>query len=171
MKDKAIELRRRGKTLREIGQDLGIAVSTAHLWTRHIRLTPDQIRAIKKKHEKAWQLGRQKAGRIRAEKFRKEAEKYRLLGKQQIGKINNRELMLIGAALYWCEGFKKDSRLGFANSDPAMINLFLKWLIQIGNVPMRDIRLRVGVNIAYKDKVREIEERWSDLTGVGLDQF
>lgn len=92
-------------------------------------------------------------------------------GRKSIGEISKRELLLIGATLYWCEGFKKDTRLGFANSDPSMIQPFLHWLYTIGRLQKHEIRLRAGVNISYKEKVAEIERKWSEITGIPLSQF
>lgn len=171
MRQKAVELRRQGKTIREIARILNTASSTVHLWTRHIKLTELQKQAIWEKHKRVFQEGRRKVTlRQRQEREREEA-KYKKLGRDMIGLISRRELMLIGVALYWSEGFKRDSRLGFANSDPDMIKLFLKWLFEVGRVRGEDIRLRVGLNIAYEDRVIGIEKRWSRLTDIPTDQF
>lgn len=170
-REKAVQLRQTGRTLRKISKILNIPVSTAHLWTKQVRLTPSQIKRIKVRHRKIFQLAARKAALAKSAKFKREEERYKVLGKQQIGRVSRRELMLIGAGLYWSEGFKKDNRLGFANSDPAMIKLFLKWLFEVGEVPRENIRLRVGVNVSYKNRVREIERRWVELTGISLDQF
>jgi|SRR3989344_4722688 len=171
MRQKAISLRERGKTLREIGTALGISSSTAHLWTRQVRLNDLQKQAIWERHRQAFQEGRRKVAMRQKQEREKEKAKYKERGGDMIGLISKRELMLIGAALYWSEGFKRDSRLGFANSDPNMIKFFLRWLFEVGEVSREDVRLRVGLNISYKDRVSEIEKKWSILTGMPVGHF
>ena len=171
VQQKAVRLREKGKTLREIGRVLRISSSTAHLWTRVVRLTELQKRAIWEKHKEAFQAGRRRVTLRQRQERHKEEIKYKQIGKNMVGVISKRELMLIGAALYWSEGFKRDSRLGFANSDPDMIRLFLRWLFEVGRIPKESVRLRVGVNMSYRDRVSGIEKKWSRLTGIPLGQF
>ena len=171
MRQKAIYLREKGKTLREIGRTLGISSSTAHLWTRRVKLTNSQKRAIWERHKQAFQEGRRRVALMQRQLREKEDVRYKKLGRDRIGTISQRELVLIGAALYWSEGFKRDSRLGFANSDPEMIKLFLRWLFEVGKVPREDVRLRVGLNVAYKNDAGRVDGVWSKLTGIPLEQF
>jgi hypothetical protein len=171
MRSRAMTLRGAGKTLREIGGALNISSSTAHLWTKGIKLTDLQKHVIWERHKEAFQAGRRRVALRQRQEREKEGMKYKQLGKNMVGVISKRELMLVGAALYWSEGFKRDSRLGFANSDPEMIKLFLRWLFEVGRVPKEDVRLRVGLNIAYKDEIDKIEQVWSELTGISLKQF
>ena len=50
-----------------------------------------------------------------------------------VDQLSEREVLLLGAATYWCEGTKakpwrpNDCRLKFINSDPALILLFLRF--------------------------------------------
>lgn len=171
-KDKATELRKKGKSFREIAKTLQIAVSTAHVWTKHVYISEAKKIALYKKALSALQNSRIKAQKIKREKYVERVNKNLSLGKNIIGtKFSKKEYMLIGASLYWAEGFKKDNRLGFANSDPYMIKLFLFWLENILDVPIECIRLRVGLNFSFTDRVGEIEKYWSDLTEIPLKQF
>ncbi len=61
---------------------------------------------------------------------------------EQIGDLSERELLLIGAVLYWAEGGKSKpwSRrewLEFINSDPDVIRLYVTWLSLLGVQPER----------------------------------
>jgi len=171
IKQKAVSLRKSGKTFRQISKQLNLALGTTHLWTKHVKLTKSQQSLIKQKHQKAFISGRKKAAELQKHKTKTTQLKYRKVGYKLINSLSKRELLLIGAALYWSEGFKKDSRLGFANSDPKMIKLFLKWLFKIGKVPKNCIRLRVGLNQHYKNKAGQIQKRWSKITNIPLSQF
>ncbi len=119
----------------------------------------------------ALQKGRLKAAASQRNRKRKEIERLKRSGTKKIGRLNCREYFLVGCGLYWAEGFKKDSRLGFANSDPEMIKFILNWLVNICRVPVDLIRLRVGVNISHQYRISEIEKKWSEITGISLSQF
>ena len=172
LRQQAISLRGKGKTFRQISRELNIPLGTIHLWTKNVQLTTKQLETIKKSHHNLLIAGRIKA----AHKQKKETARQHLvdfkIGEDKVGHVfTQKDLLLIGAALYWGEGFKKDSRLGFANSDPQMIKLFLDWLIKIGNIPKTDIRLRVGVNQAYIKEIDVIQNEWSVTTGIPRTQF
>ncbi len=51
-------------------------------------------------------------------------------GTEEIGKLNRRELFLVGVALYWAEGFKHkdESSLGLATLDQKMAVFYVNWL-------------------------------------------
>ena len=166
-----IRLRKLGRTFREISKTTNTPLSTVHLWSKHILLTRKHKREITRKHQQSLAKGRKKA--LKKQKRMRELERSLFIkkGKKSIGRINRRELLLIGAALYWCEGFKRDTRLGFANSDPKMIQLFLKWLVEIGKVNPKEIRLRVGANVAYKNSIEVIQQKWAQVTGIPFNQF
>src|SRR5438128_385559 len=63
----------------------------------------------------------------------KQEEIDRLLaeGALRIGELTSRDLLIAGAALYAGEGSKTDGAVKFANSDPRMIWLFLRWFRSI----------------------------------------
>ena len=170
-KQKVRNLRKQGNTFREISKITHTPLSTVYLWTKHINLTKQQQDQIDRKHHQAFAEGRKKALQKQRQKRQKEMIQNLRKGESLIGKVNHRELLLIGAALYWCEGFKRDTRLGFANSDPKMIQLFLKWLVEIGQVNPKDIRLRVGANISYKNSIEAIQQKWAQVTGIPINQF
>lgn len=171
IKQTAISLRKQGKTFRQISAQLNIPLGTTHLWTKDTSLSESQLQHIRDKHQNAFHQGRKNAAEKQKQLSHQRFHINYDLGFSLISNITQRELILIGASLYWAEGFKKDSRLGFANSDPRMIKLFLKWLIEIMKVPEKDIRLRVGVNQSYKDQVYLIEKKWSEMIHIPLEQF
>lgn len=78
---------------------------------------------------------------------------------------------MMGLALYWAEGFKKDHSLGFVNSDPGMIQVFLKWLKTYGEVNAASIRLRVQIHEVYKPTISSIQSYWADLLQIPVSQF
>ncbi len=170
-KKEARKLRQRGKGLKEIAKLLRVSPASVHKWCQDIKLTPLQKRMLKKKVFDALQKGRKKVAQNQRQRRLKEIKELKAKGIKEIGSLDEKEFFIAGAALYWAEGFKKDSRLGFANSDPDMIKFFLKWLIKSCGVSKEEIRLRVGLNISHKDRIEKVEKYWSELTEIPLNQF
>lgn len=171
LKIKARRLRQKGLGIKTIANRIEVSSSTVSYWCKDIKLTLSQIKELER-HAHDPFYGRRKEYIQRVKKMRlQKIQELKQEGIKEVGNLNNRELFITGIALYWAEGFKKDRRLGFANSDPAMINLFLGWLSRCCHVPKKDIRVRVGLNISHKARVNEIESYWSKMTGIPLIQF
>lgn len=168
---KARILRRAGLGIKTIARKLEVSSSTVSLWCRDIILSQKQYDTLMKRAHDPY-YGRRKDNIIKQMKKRLDTiERLKQEGIRKIATLNWRELFIAGVALYWAEGFKKDKRLGFANSDPAMIKFFLLWLIKCCKVPKHVIRLRVGLNISHKVRISEVEAHWSQVTKISLSQF
>jgi hypothetical protein len=94
-------------------------------------------------------------------------------GENEVGKLTERELFLIGIALYWAEGFKHkdESSLGLATMDVNMARLYITWLKECLGVENDRFSFRVTANIKYSGKIKMMEKHWSDCLGVDIDQF
>ena len=92
----------------------------------------------------------------------------------QHGGKRTAKLVLIGAAIYWCEGGKAkpwrpdDCRIKFINSDPLLVALFLRFLDALG-VPPVDRRFRVSIH--ENADASEAVRWWADQVGVPAAQF
>ena len=78
-------------------------------------------------------------------------------------------LKIAGAMLYWGEGAKKGFGIDFANSDPEMIKLFLKFLRQICGVS--ESRLRVYLYAHEHQNLKDLKDYWNKVTKIPLTQF
>lgn len=168
---KAKKLRQKGESLKKIAKKLNVSPASVHKWCQNIKLTHQQRKKLDQRTFNALQEGRKKIAQNQRQKRLKEISELKTKGIKDIGNLTKKEFFIAGVALYWAEGFKKDSRLGFANSDPKMIRLFLKWLINICEVPKKEIRLRVGLNISHKNRLKEVEDYWSKITNIPLSRF
>ena len=95
-------------------------------------------------------------------------------------KITNKELSILGAALYSCEGTKlrRDKRrknnvyhwvIEFTNSNPSLIKYFLVFLRRV--IKIDESRLK-GQLFIYNDlKQKRIEKDWSVISGIPLNNF
>jgi hypothetical protein len=114
---RARQLRAESRTLADIASELGIAKSSVSLWVRDVEFVPSPRRTGARRRPNV--LQRRKAGEIEA---------MQLEGMARLGQLDEQSFLAAGAALYAGEGAKRDGSVRFANSDPRMISLFLKWL-------------------------------------------
>lgn len=170
-KSKAVRLRLKGKSIRGIAKQIGSPASTVSLWCKNIKLTDTQQKILDDNSKNPYYAGRG----IYLNKLKKKTilktinlEKK---GTKKVGKLNERELFLTGATLYWAEGFKKDTQAGLGSLDPEMIKFYIKWLNVCFGYQNKDLIFRVTANISHKNRIKEIEKYWSDLLNVPLDQF
>lgn len=85
---------------------------------------------------------------------------------------SNRKLKIIGTMLYWAEGAKiggKSEIVDFANSDPAMINIFLSFLRKICGI--NESKLKILLYCYSNQNVHKLIDFWSKLTKISKSQF
>lgn len=172
LKKRAIKLRRNGYLYAEIGRELGIAKSTAHLWTSGTSLDAKQSEKInfklrssrQKKIEKLATINRQRREQ-RDELLRKQAEEFVKLTKPNAD-INR----LLCAVMFWCEGGKDtQSGIRFINSDPLMISTFLKLLRN--SFSLDEMKFRALIHLhEYHDAQQQLKF-WSKITRIPPSQF
>lgn len=146
-----------------------MARSTAYQWTKHIALVQDTAEAERRKaHAKVMTDARWARHRLRREQRQAEIARDAVA---QVGAVGDRDLLLLGAAIYWCEGTKsKPWRSGemiqFVNSDVRLIRLFLRFLGIAGHTA-EDIAFRVAI---HETGDREAAERWwAEQVGVPVE--
>lgn len=159
-REKAIRLRKKGKTYAEILQEVPVAKSTLSVWFRGVQLSTPQKQIISTKKRAAADRGAlaQKNKRL------KQIQILLTQGVKDVGKLSDRELWLIGVALYWAEGSKQrvssvSTGLLFSNSDPAMLRVFLSWL-RLLKVPDSDRVFELYVHTSRKDDVQKFQRWW-----------
>lgn len=82
-----------------------------------------------------------------------------------------RVIEAMGTMLYWSEGNKSDKYKGvdFANSDPAMIKMFLKFIRE--RFKITEKRLRVYLYCYSNQNTDDLINYWSIQTGISPKQF
>ncbi len=169
-KKRAVELRKAGRTYGEILKDLPVSRGSLSCWLRDVALGPEQAARIEQKNSAALR----KLSAINERRKRASQEGKRRLAEgaaKEIRGISEQELKLIGIALYWAEGYKRSGwrTVCFANSEPQMIILMMRWFRQVCGVPEKKFRIRIQGYDA--DGVRKSQSFWSRVTGVPLSQF
>ena len=170
-KIKARELRKKGYSIKQIAKRLKVSVGSVSSWCKDVELTLEQIKILEQHSRDPYYGKRRKYFELLKKTTQLKIEKLKQQGISKVGKLTKRELFLVGSALYWAEGFKKDKQVGFANQDPAMIKFIIKWLQVCFGYKPSDLVLRTTMNISHKHRADEINNYWSRITGMPLDEF
>lgn len=145
--------------MKQIAARLGVSVGSVHLWTKDIEIDPDQARRnraeAREKASRTWRL----------------KNRTRRLAFQEEGRERARSedpLHRAGCFLYWAEGAKSRSTVGFANSDVNMVRFFVRFLRESLEVPVERIRMNFNVYTDNGLSIEQIEQYW--LTALELDR-
>jgi transcriptional regulator with XRE-family HTH domain len=170
LRAKARELRKQGLDYEEIVAELGVSKSSVSLWVR------DLPRPAGLSYEECRKRSAEGVRRYwEAERPIREAERQAISAAAgaQIGPLNDREILIAGAVAYWCEGaknkpYRRDDRVIFMNSDPALIKFFLRFLEAAGT-ERED--LIYSVQIHETADVEAAQRFWLDITRADPAQF
>jgi hypothetical protein len=163
LKHKAIQLRKMGSTYSEIMKEVPVAKSTISLWLREVGLSKFQKQTITEKYKQGQLRGAASQHRKRLRKtFQLTTE-----AKKEVGKLSKRELWLVGAALYWAEGSKQrndriSARCSFSNTDPALLDVFVRWLKSVCEIHRDDISFSIYVHENSANSVEMVKQYWAD---------
>jgi len=173
LRAQAITMRQAGATVPEIAEALTVSKSTAYLWVKHLPLDETSERAQQRRSEHS-----RRVAETRWEPLRKKRDADRAATNQAeanwVGELSDREIMLLGAVAYWCEGTKSKPwqpnrcRTTFINSDPTLIRLFLRFLESWGE-DRQTLKYRVSI---HESADAEAAGRWwADVVGVPFEIF
>ncbi|WP_428961985.1 helix-turn-helix domain-containing protein [Micromonospora fluostatini] len=165
-------LRLQGCSVPEIAERLGISRSSAYRWVGHLPLVRDEAT------ERARRSARSAATAERwvARRAARDAARAETVAACAgfVKRLRYRDLVLVGAAIYWSEGTKakpwrpNDCRVRFVNSDPVLVELFVSFVEALG-VPRATLRYRVSIHETADpaDAVRW----WAAAVGVPPEDF
>ena len=170
---RAVAMREAGATVPEIAEALQVAKSTAYVWVRHLPLDETSERAQQRRSEHSrrisearWEPLRKKRDADRAATNEAEA--------RWVGELSEREVRLLGAVAYWCEGAKAKpwrphrSELNFINSDPVLIQLFLRFVEGLG-VDRGGLTYRISIHESADAEAAG--QWWAAVAGVPFGIF
>lgn len=170
-KIKARKLRRKGESIKKIAKIVNVSVSTASLWCRDVQLTNNQVENLRKRQTDPFYGKRLDYYLQKKKEFNLKLLNLKNEGIHSIGKLSKREIFLIGIALYWGEGFKKDSLVGLATLDTKIAKFFIFWLNKSFKITSKNLLLRVTANISYKKQINKLEKYWSKELNIPINQF
>jgi hypothetical protein len=95
-------------------------------------------------------------------------------GKRNLPAIDKKDLAIVGALLYWAEGYKRlkikdgrermDHKISFVNSDAEMITVFVRFLRVVLNIPEEKIHLSMRLYAHINEN--EARTYWMRATGL-----
>jgi hypothetical protein len=146
----------KGMSMRCIASTLGVAVSSVSRWTRDIELTELQTDALRAGNPIYDAQVRGQEGRSRSARLIREAAQR--AGRERAAQWD--ALHIQGCMLYWAEGSKGRNVAALTNSDPEMLDLFVRFLRESYDVPDSKLALSVNCHLGNGLDVHEIEDWW-----------
>jgi len=174
LKKMAIGLRKQGKTYSEIQNILRekIPKSTLSGWCKNIQLSSIQKERIKRIIRQNAKNGREVALRVNRKHRQEYLASIPKRNKHLDGILEDTDTAKIALAmLYLGEGSKgsKNSRLLFANSDPFVIDLYLRVLKQCYDLDKS--KFRCTILCRADQNVKKLENFWHKTTKISSKQF
>ena len=169
LREKAIQLRKKGWSYREIREVVPVSKSSLSLWLKDVVLTEEhKARLAMLKLQGSSKAGEtNQARRIAREQAIIEA------AAAQVGLLAESELFVAGLVAYWAEGAKtkpwrRQNTVDFINSDPTMVLLFLAWLRLLG---IGREELTFYLSIHESADLAAAHAFWKSLIGAGPDRW
>ncbi len=169
-REKARALRQKGWSVRAIAKAINCSKGSVSNWVIDIPLTTEQIKKLKSNQDR----GRAKAANHpNSPKLKWARIRQQIIDQAEQSiprKCSLDNLKLIGASLYWAEGYTASrNSFVFANCDPSMIKLILYFLRAVCKVTMSKIRGRVNIHPSLD--IKDADKYWSKVTGIPLKQI
>ncbi len=157
------DLRRAGLSYGEIMDLIPVKKSTVATWCREIKLSSDQIAAIKERTAP-------KPGTPRDTQWRRreEIERLRAEALASIPELAREQLWIAGSTLYWAEGAKTRNQLRLANTDPRALRLFIAWVLRYID---RDAEFSIQLHLHEGNDEAAAREFWIEATGLHDSNF
>lgn len=169
-KGRAILLRKQGKSYNEITRILDIPKSTLSSWLKNIKMSAGIKERLWNKTRTKWATSITRFNKERARIAQRTAQQIQDLTSNDIKRISKRELLLIGSALYWAEGYKKSRwAVVFSNSDPLMIRLIMRFFREICII--KEDKFFATVQIHPNTTSQKSINYWSKITKIPKKQF
>lgn len=169
LQNQAIELRKKGYSIRAIEQKLHVSRASVSTWTKTVKLTNKQIAILYRNKITGSLKGSYVASQNKINKTIKETKEIEQIGRSDIGEISKRDRFMLGIALYLGEGSKTSHNVSFTNSDAKVIKFMKDWLVEFCNVGISSLRC----NLFLHDDLNENKSKkfWKNILGIKNIQF
>jgi hypothetical protein len=158
-------LRRLGLTYGEIRELIPVPKGTLSYWCRVIRLSEEQLEAIKARTGPGVRMGvpvdTQWRRREEIERIREEARHF--------AQVHIDDAFFVGGVvLYWAEGSKTPNDFSISNSDPAALRTFVAW---VRRYLTRDAAFVLSMHLHEGNDEASAQAYWRHGTGLGDVRF
>lgn len=167
IRKKAIELRLKGLSLREICKILHISKSTASVWLREIILGSVAKKILYKKGKNCLI----EANKVKIKNREAQLCEIDTVSNEYISGLKNIDgySKLLCSVLYWCEGGKSGNTVNFTNSDPLLVTTFMN-LFRI-SFKTNESKFRAIIHIHDYHNDLTQKEFWAKITSIPVNYF
>lgn len=166
-RQKARSLRQKGRSINEIVEELSLSKASVSFWVRDIVLTEEQKEKLSQNGRSVESIEKRRINRLVNEKKKRQVVIDK--AKEDFNNISLHELKIIGSMLYLGEGGKTKRLVRFANSDPLVIKMMMKFFREVCKVS--EEKFRGHIHTFAHANVVEIEKHWSVITGIPQKAF
>lgn len=168
-KEIATQMRKAGKSYKEIQAEMNIPLSTLSSWFSNEWSTAIRSRLTARAQAEST-VRLQDLNRIRGQQLKRVYEEAKEEARQELEALKYNPLFIAGIMLYWGEGTKAArNQVRLANSDPEMIKLFIAFLRDVCRFPSEKIKIAL---LSYPDiDDASVRRFWSFATGIPVSQF
>ncbi|MEK7462185.1 MAG: helix-turn-helix domain-containing protein [Patescibacteria group bacterium] len=164
-KELAFELRRSGKSYKEIAKELGMSKSTLTVWFKG-HVFSEEIRkslTINASTESTARL--QNLNKIRGDSLDALYHRAMIEATLELEMNKNNPLFIAAISAYWGEGDKRSrNNVRLINTDPLMLRLFIKFLVRFCSVTRENIKAAIFI---YPDLDEETcRQYWEKEIGI-----
>jgi hypothetical protein len=169
-RQKAIDLRKQGKTYGQIKQELGITKSTLSDWLSKYPLSKEQLVLLGRNKANSRQVAIEKTIIVKRKKHDQRLNDAYQIEKKRWKSLTKKEIELAGIFLYWGEGAKLiNGPISLNNTDPCVLKFTLYWLTYALEIPKAKIEVFLHL---YNDMdIKKEMEYWSRELKMPLKQF
>lgn len=169
-KEKALSLRKSGKSFKEIEKILIVPRSTLSAWFKSENWSHELSLKLAKKAQQSARIRIIELNKIRGEHLSKLYTQAEQEAKEEFEILKYHPLFLSGLMIYWGEGNKlSKNRCSIANCDPLMIRVFVDFLRKICCFETPKIKAWI---LFYSDlNEQECKNYWMKNTGLESKDF
>jgi len=177
--EQALKLRLSGKSYTEIQKILGTPKSTLSGWLSHVIIADEHIKQIALRTKEKSLAGLLKHNKNQTLHAIRRTTAIRRKAQDEVVSLDNKKLLVLGAALYWAEGYKRpmvrngrtltSHAVSLTNSDSVLIRAFLCFLRRYCAVP--EEKIKASLRIFPHQNELEILSFWQKETGIPRERF
>jgi hypothetical protein len=169
-KKQAFDMRRKGKSYKDIYVSLKIPKSTLSGWFADVDWSSNVKRGLAEKSNINSRVRMLELNRVRGKNLERAYKTALTEAREEFEHLKYNPLFISGLMLYWGEGDKVTKyATRFINTDPDMVRLYVFFLQKACKVPTKKIRASL---LIYPDLDNDkCLKFWSKISGIALEQF
>src|SRR3989338_11284613 len=168
-KYKAIELRRKGFTYKDIMKEIRVSKSLLSGWFRFLKLSQEEEDQLNYRAQANRDNGNSRAAiSNRKKRIIREETAFKEAG-EIFENFKNDPQFILGIGLYWAEGSKRTSAFQFINSDLEIIRFMISWIRKYLLISEDRISLRIFTHEDFR--LEKYEDFWKNELGLISEQL